>query len=312
MLGLPGFSPCLGAIAVDAGLKLDKILQSALIALSRKLLPLKMFSTVYRDVPLAGTDVVQVPFVPLQQIVSYDFVPADGYTFPDDATLNTRPVTVNKRKYQALAITGYQLARQPVLELEEIIVKKAEQLAEDVIADIFSNITQATYGAAVVANATQGFDSDSVIAVRQACNDAMWPQSGRGLIVNDALDGLLLGDGAIKNAMAFGGSEAIRKGEIPSILGFDYAVAPVFPNNGENLVAVACLPYALLTAFAPIPPPPSARMVMTDYRQVTDDHGLTLEYREWGQPGMDSDYRTIEVNYGAAKGDAAQLKRITG
>jgi hypothetical protein len=139
----------------------------------------------------------------------------------------------------------------------------------------------------------------------------MWPEMGRSLVVNTEFDAALLKDTSVKAAYAFGGSEAIREGRVPRILGFDYHNAPVLPANGENLVGFVALESAILTAFSPIPPPPNTRELMADYRTVTDEEsGLTLEFRAFGDPQMDLDYYIIEVNYGYAKGDAAQLKRL--
>ncbi|MEO7806725.1 MAG: hypothetical protein ABIT36_08905 [Steroidobacteraceae bacterium] len=86
---------------------------------------------------------------------------------------------------------------------------------------------------------------------------------------------------------------------------------PVLPTNSEYLAGFASLPSAILTAFSPIEPPPGVRKLMLDYRAVTDqDTGLTLEFRQMADPFKDTDYHIVEVNFGSAKGDAAQLKRI--
>ena len=298
------------AITADSALKLDKILTTALVALKRVILPLRAFSVVFKDVPLNGTDIVQVPFIPLEAAASTDFDQDDGY-ITGDGSVNARPVTINKRKYQALGITGRQLAREPVLEIEKILVKKAEKLGEDVIADIFSAVTLANFGAAVFTGAASAFDSDDITDIRTACADAMWPEMGRSLVLNTSYDGHLMKDSAIKNALNFGGSEAIREGRIPQILGFGYHAAPVLPGNSENLVGFAALESAVLAAFAPIAPPPSTRALMTDYRSVSDEEtGLTIEFRNFGNPQGDEDSYIIEVNYGYGKGDAAQLKRL--
>ncbi|HEY3898934.1 MAG TPA: hypothetical protein VGM54_09995 [Chthoniobacter sp.] len=303
----------LAAISVPSQLKLDQILQGAAIkALKRVLLPLLSLSTVFRDVPLRGTDTVQVPFIPLQQTTSLDFDYDVGYE-QGDGTLNTLPITINKRKYQPIAITSYQLARQPILELEEIIVKKVEQLAEDVIGDIFANVTHANYGAAAVIADPSSWDSDTIgDTLRKAANDAMWPKMGRSLVVNTAVDGNLMTDTSFKAAYAYGDNGVVQEGKLPRTFGFDYQECPVFPDNGEDLIGFAALRFALLTAFAPIAPTPAVRSVMVDYRTATDeDSGLTLEYRLFGSAQGDLEQHTVEVNYGSAPGDPAQLLRCT-
>lgn len=303
-------SGCLGAITVPAGLKLDRILNTALIALKRRLLPLMAFSVVHRDVMLQGTDIVRVPFVPLDQTASLDYDDNIGYE-EGDGTIESRPVTINKRKYQTLSFTSQQLARQPILELEQILVAKTNQLAEDVIADIFSAVTAANYGAAAYTGAASAFDSDDIVAVRKVCADAMWPETGRALVVNNTMDLYVMSDDNIKQAYAFGGSEGIREGRVARLLGFDYYSAPILPDNSENLLGFVSLPSAMLVAFSPIEPAEEVLNLMTDYRAVSDpETGLTLEYRAFGNAQGDKVTRIVECNYGYAVGDAAQLKRL--
>jgi len=303
----PGF---LFAITVPNGLLLDKILNTAVKALARRLLPLSAFSTVYRDVVLSGTDQVQVPFIPLQQAASQNFAYADGYK-TGDGVLQTRPIQINRRKYQALGITSYQLARQPILELEEILAAKANQLAEDIIADIFSQVTPANFPNIAYTGNPSGMDSNTLAAINKAVSDLQWPDEGRSLVVNTAVDMYLLEDNSIKNAMAFGDRNPIGEGKIPRILGFDYFKAPVLPNNGVNLTGFAALRYGLLTAFSPIPPTEAVKSVMVDYRQATHEAtGLTLEYRLFGSAQGDVETHIIECNYGSGLGDIAQIAPI--
>ena len=105
----------------------------------------------------------------------------------------------------------------------------------------------------------------------------------------------------------------MREGAVGRLAGFDIYDHPGMPDNGENLVGAALLPYCILTAFAPIEPAEEVLHNMSAYRKYTDPDGtgLTLEYRAYGDPDSDSVKRIIEVNYGYAKGDTAQLKRIT-
>jgi hypothetical protein len=303
-------SPYMAAVSVPSGLKLDRILNTAVIALQRRLLPLMAFSTVFRDVVLSGTDTVQVPFVPLQQVASTDFVQATGYV-AGDGTLLTKPIVVNKRKYQTLSITSYQLARNPIIELEQIIIAKVNQLAEDVIADIFTQVTPTNFPTVAFTGASSTFDSDSIVACRKSATDAMWPETDRSIVLNTTYDAAALQDNSIKNAFAFGDRNPIGEGLIRRILGFDYFPAPVLPGNAVNLVGFTALKYALLTAFSPIEPTPAVRSVMVDYRQATHEQtGLTLEYRLFGSAQGDVEQHIIEVNYGSGLGDPAQLQPI--
>src|SRR5690606_20573124 len=129
------------------------------------------------------------------------------------------------------------------------------------------------------------------------------------LLLESAFEGALNKD--LLDVDKSGTDSALRDGVTGRLSGFDILDHPGMPENGERLVGCAILPYAILTAFAPIPPASEVREKLSDYRKVTDvETGLTLEYRAWGDADSDSAKRTIEINYGYAKGDPAQLKRI--
>jgi hypothetical protein len=292
---------------ISSELQITNILDAALRALKQSLIPLQAFTTVYRDVPLLGTDKVAVPFHPLESAASADF---NGTYAIANSTTNVREITVNKRKYQSMGFTSSELARQPQLNLTEIGMKKGFKLAEDVIKDVLSVITNANFGSAVHTGAAGNFDISDVIDIRQACDLAYWPQTNRSLFIDAAYDANLLKQTNITKALEFGGSEAIRQGRIPQLVGFNYFPSTLIPANGENLKGFAVTDNAILVAFSPVPPAGAVANVV-NYQSVTDpETGLTVEYRSWADADTDSTKDVIEVNYGYARGDAAAIKRI--
>lgn len=292
---------------ISSELQITNILDGALRALKQSLIPLQAFTTVYRDVPLLGTDKVAVPFHPLETAASADF---DGTYAMANSTTNVREITVNKRKYQSMGFTSSELARQPQLNLTEIGMKKGFKLAEDVIKDILSSVTNANFGSAVHTGTAANFDISDVIDIRQACDLAYWPQNNRSLFIDAAYDANLLKQTNISKSLEFGGSEAIRQGRIPQLVGFNYFPSTLIPANGENLKGFAVTDNAILVAFSPVPPAGAVANVV-NYQSVTDpETGLTVEYRSWADADTDSTRDVIEVNYGYAKGDAAAIKRI--
>lgn len=99
--------------------------------------------------------------------------------------------------------------------------------------------------------------------------------------------------------------------QFPQIHSFSFATSNVIPANAEALVGMIVYRSAILVGFSPIEPAPEVMKQLNDYRIVSDDDiGISLEYREWGDPDTDTAKRTIEVNYGKAVGEAAALKRI--
>jgi hypothetical protein len=292
---------------ISSELQITQILDGALRALKQSLLPLSAFTTVYRDIPLLGTDKIAVPFHALETAASADF---DGtYAMANSAT-NVREITVNKRKYQSMGFTSSELARQPQLNLTEIGMKKGHKLAEDVMKDILSVVTSTNFGSAVHTGLATNFDVSDVIDIRQACDEAYWPQINRSLFIDASYDANLLKDTNVRKALEFGGNEAIRQGRIPQIVGFNYFPTTLIPSNSQNLKGFAVTDNAILVAFSPVPPA-GALANIVNYQSVTDpDTGLTVEYRSWADADTDSTRDVIEVNYGYAKGDEAALKRI--
>jgi hypothetical protein len=297
---------------VDAELNLNRILDSAISAFKRAVFPVTMFASVFRNVQLSGTNKIGVPYYPLENSASRDFDQSQGYVFDDDSATQVRDVTIDKRKYQPLHFTSDELARLPLLNAERMGQNKGEKLAYDVLRDILSVITVANYGPSIFGGDAEGFDSDNVIDIRTALNKVPWPETGRGLMLNSDYDGALLKDNAFKAAYALGTDQAIRTGRLPNVLGFEYASSSGIPDNSENLVGFAAYMSAILLAFSPIEPAESIRKVLVDYQIATDPAtGISLEYRHWGDPDMDTDKRVIECNYGYNKGETAALKRIT-
>jgi hypothetical protein len=297
------------ATTISSELKLNVVLDSALVALREALLPLNSFSTVFNSVPLQGTDKIAVPFFPLATDATSDF--NGTYSFSDSNAINSREITVNKRKYQTLSFTSAELARQPYFNPEQLGFQKGRKLAEDILRDILSVVTLANYGAAIHTGAASTFDSDDLITIKTALDVAKWPKVSRTVILDNAYEGALLKDASIKNASAVGTPSAIQNGRLPQIAGFDVIGTNLIPGNSQNLVGMVALPEAILVAFSPIQPAPAVRSHLTAYETAVDSEtGLTIEYRSWGDPDTDTEKAVMEVNYGFSKGHEAALKRI--
>jgi hypothetical protein len=303
---------------IDAELNLNAFLDAAINAFRAAVLPLTMFASTFRNVQLKGTDKVEVLYYPLDTTAAKDFDQDEGYVFDEDTNTAHREITINKRKYVSMGLTGRDLSRIPLLNAEKLGALKGQNLAYQIIQDILSIVTHANYGTDAFVGASSGFDSDDIIDIRTTVNSLTtsgrptpWPEVGRGLLVNPAYDGALLKDTAFKAAYSLGTDQAIRTGRLPNIFGFDYAQSAAVPANNEHLVGFAAYMSAVLVAFSPIEPPASVRKLLVDYRVATDaDTGISFEYREWGDPDFDMDKRVIECNYGFNKGEGSALLPI--
>jgi hypothetical protein len=216
---------------------------------------------------------------------------------------------VDKRKYQPLAYSSSELSRQPALAVGEVLARKSEKLAHDVIQDVLSVVTAENFGAHAFVGAAGDFDLDSIADLKGVADVANWPARGRSMILKSSYDVALLKTPGIQSAADFGSSEPTRDGRITGVYGFRYHVADSIPANAENLVGVICAKPAVLVAFSPIMPAENIKGLT--YELATDiESGLTLEYRRWGNPDMDQSREVIEANYGYAVGEAAALKRM--
>ena len=312
-----GFYEVFNTNTIDSTLKRDVILQAIIVDFARRTLPLNLFSTVFSNVPLEGTNKVQVPFYDLDSSASQVFAAATGYDTIGNTTTDNREITVGTgatdggRWYQGLAFSSEEMARQPYLKIEQLARLKAEKLASDIVADVLSVITAANYGAAAKTEGANAFDSDDIADMKLACK--LWPEGGRSLFLDSAYDANLLKDPAFKSALNAASDSAIKEGKLfPRVMGFDYVESPTIPANGENLVGFAAFASAILVAFAPVPPVAEVRNAGVTYQMVVDPtSGAMFEYRTFGNVVLDSATHTIESSFGWAKGNGNALKRIT-
>ena len=77
-------------------------------AFKHKLISLGLFSTVLRNVPLEGNNEIDIPYIPLATSASKDF---DGTYKFDKGDMESRKITIDRRKYQSLTYTSEEKAR---------------------------------------------------------------------------------------------------------------------------------------------------------------------------------------------------------
>lgn len=297
---------------VSADLKRVFILQEVVRDFATRVLPLRLFSTVYSDVPLQGTDEVVVPYYPLQTAASSDMVAGNipAYVFGQATATNTAKILVNKRKYQPLDYSSQEFRRQPYLDVVRLGKINAEKLGVDITNDILSVVTVANFGAPILTSSATAWTSDTVAQLKGAANALSWPDSGRGLLVDSTIDTALSQDPSYKLALNIGTNSVIQKGKFPNLSGFDYAWMPNLPTNAEKLNAMMVFSSAILCAFSPVAPAPGVRAQLVAYEVAIDEMtGIAMNYRHWGVAADDRDYEVIESAYGYKKGVGAALGR---
>lgn len=283
-----------------------KVAQNALQPFMASLTPLRAFSTNFSPEPADKLDTVRVPVVGTPS-ESSDF--AGNYTDNADSTVTVAPVVLNRHKYKTVHVTAREAAETAVPVLETLVASAVKQLAEDVLVDIFSEITAANYGApAITALNADAFDYKKVLKIREACSQAKMPITDRSLILDDAYYTNLLADDVVSKSFVLPVSQpGIVEAQLRRIGGFDVYPSTVIPENGEKLAGFAAHPSGLAVAMRYLVP-------VAKYDEagaVTDpETGLTFGYLRYTETNSNRIFVTVECLYGFKTAIGAGIKRI--
>lgn len=247
-----------------------------------------------------------VSIIPLATSASKDF---DGTYKFDKGDMQSRKITVDRRKYQSLTYTSEEKARQPYFDPITLGRLKGAKLAEDVLLDILSVITKANFGEAILTRNATDFDTDDIIDLETKIDELEWPDSPRGMLLKSSYMANVKKDIKTSGGLANFGFSAL--GELPNLLGFSFSKFNRLPLNNEKLQGFVVYPSAIMVALAPIAPAANVMKQLSTYTTYTDPQtGLTLEYRAWGDADTDASKEIIECNYGFGVGESKALKRI--
>jgi hypothetical protein len=283
-----------------------KVAQNALQPFMAGLMPLRAFSTNFSPEPADKLDTVRVPVVGAPS-ASSEF--AGNYTTNADSTVSVIPVQLTKHKFKTVHVTAREASETALNVLETLVSSAVKQLAQDVLQDIFGEITAANYGdPAINALAAATFDYKKVLAIREACSIAKMPVTDRALVLDGAYFTNLLGDDIVaKSFMPPIAQPGVVEAQIRRLAGFDIFETVILPENGEKLVGFASHPSGLAVAMRYLEP-------VADYDEagaVTDpDTGLTFGYLRYTETQSNRIFVTVECLYGYKVAIAAGLKRI--
>lgn len=320
---------------IDAGLQRQVIFTDFIEEFAIVLLPFETFSKVYSNVPLEGTDTIDVPFYPLSAAAGVSWNAANGYDDGDisDTTVNARQIQVGgsgnnsganapagyakDRKWIGLKFSSYQLRRQPYVNWEQHAKLQANALAVAIVKDVISRvITAANYGASIKAVPAAQFSADDVADLMGKANNANWPQSGRWMVLDSDYQVSLVKDQSFKQYLSYGSTDPVRKGLIKEAYSFENILfVPNLKNYspaGENLIGWINHLFGVLLATAPIMPTEDVLQLLTRYDLIVHPQiDLVLEHRQFGDLVLDATKKIVECNYGAALGHGASLQRAT-
>ena len=286
-------------------LKDVKVAQSAIKPFMATLLPIRAFSSNFSPEPADKLDTIRVPIVGAPSPAS-DF--SGSYTADVDSSIDVAPVQLNRHKYKPVHVTAREASETALNVLETLVGSAVKQLAQDVLQDIFTEITAANYGdPAIAALASTAFDYKKVLGVRESCANARMPSTDRALVLDAAYFSNLLGDDIVaKSFMTPVALPGVVDGVIRRLAGFDVYETTILPNT-EKLVGFAGHPSCLAVAMRYLEP-------VAQYDEagaVTDPlTGLTFGYLRYTETSSNRIFVTVECLYGFKVAIAGGLKRI--
>jgi hypothetical protein len=284
-----------------------KVAQRALMPFMSNLLPVTAFSTDFSPLPAEKLDTIRVPLVGAPS-VSSDFT--GDYSANADATVTVVPVTLSRHKYKTVHVTAKESAEVSLNVLETLVEAAAQQLAQDVLVDIFSCITAANFGApGIAALAPTAFDYKKVLGLREACGNAKMPPNPRSLVLDSGYYTNMLADDVVAKSFNLNlNAPAVTEGMVKRIAGFNLHETTLIPSDhGEKLVGFAAHSSAVAVAMRYLQP-------VADYQQagaVTDPTtGMTFGYLRFTDTRANKIFVTLECLYGFAPAKTDALKRI--
>ena len=287
-------------------LKDVRISQNALLPWMETLLPLSAFSTNFSPDAADKLDTVKVPVIGAPS-ASSDY--AGDYTANADSEASSVAVTLDRHKYKTVHLTAKEAATTSIPLLEKLVMTAAQQLAIDVMSDIFTSITAANFGTpAIPAIAAEDFGYKTIIKIREACAAAKMPQDSRALVLDNSYFSSLLADDIVaKSFISPLAQQGVVEAKVNRIAGFNVFETGCVPDNGENLVGFAAHPSSLAIAMRYLTP-------IANYDEagaVTDPvTGLTFGYLRYTDTKSNKVYITLEALYGFKVVRPAGLQRI--
>lgn len=287
-------------------LKDVRIAQAALLPWMTELMPLSVFSTNFSPSPSDKGDTVKVPVVGAPTAAS-DF--AGTYMQDIDSEASSVPVVLNKHKFKTVHMTAKEAASTAVPLLEKLVATAAQQLAIDVLTDIFSCVKKASFKTAADVASAEAFSYKTVLQIREACNKAKMPKAGRALVVNTSLNTALLADDIVARSFISNLAQpGVVEARINRLAGFDVYETDCVPDNGENLAGFAAHSSAVAVAMRYLQP-------IANYDEagaVTDPvTGLTFGYLRYTDTASNKVLITLECLYGYEVVRTAALQRIS-
>ena len=287
------------------GINDDIISRGVLQGFTAAIAPMAALNTIFSDDAARKGDRVSVPRLNSALDAALDKSVGGSYTV-QDIDSDAVEIVLNKHKYVSMGADDIEVADSSALVLERYGVRKGNLLAKTVAQDVFSEITNANFGAAAFTGAASTFDEDDVADIAESCDDDDMPED-RYLVLSPAYITALRQSGAIKDTSGYG-YNAIMTGEVPMLHGFKVIKSNIIPANGENLVGFATDGSGIAAAFRYLAPQDGHKYDRAE--SLVGEGGITLGLRDWYSEDNGNRRSVIECVYGYETGITEGVKRI--
>jgi len=276
-----------------------------ILGLTRALAPLRAFSLDLSDDIIQEGESVNVPLVTADTVGDWDEVNNNyGRTA---ASSKGKSVKIDKRKICGFAVTQSMMANFRPNQWEGKAELNQKEMADTVLADVTSLVTPANYGDAAnkkVAVVLAEFKRYAVANLRAQIVKAKLTPAKCVLALNPDFFSALLGD---LDANVYGGTEAVRSGAIPGLLGFR-SIIEVPQYNGPGF---CCHPDAIAVGSRKVPVADT-----TPYKEfgsmVEPETGLTMNRVVFTAGVIGKTSFSTECWYGYDVGNGDALIRLVG
>ena len=278
----------------------DKIfVQEALQAFVVTLTPFNAFSRSYSGATASKGDAIAIPRVDALSTTTFAYANNSGFPYESEGgTIGTITVSLDQHQIVGVDITDVQAANSSAAEIVNFARQQGKALARKVLGNVWGIILTTNFGAGIITTLSVGnIGRLAISGAKTLFAKRNVPLGNESLLVNMDVYQNLLDDANISQAFQYGGSEAIREGRIPRLLGMDVYGTNLLPGNSISLVGAIVHPDSIAVAVRTLQPQASEAYLAVE-TAVDDETGLAFTYRRHFNPGKGRHFASFECLFG--------------
>ena len=271
----------------------DKIFtQIALQAFVAKLAPLNAFTRDFSGDARRKGDAIIVPLISGITATTFN----QSYEVGGGA-ITFATVSIDKHRIASIDLTDVQVANSSAAVMDNLAIQAGESLARIVLTDIWSAITVANFGAAILTTAGANYTIAQMGALRKVLAQRNVPTDRLSLIADSEIYTGLLTSNGVAQALNYGGAEAVRDGQIPRLLGMGIYESNIMPANAmTKLGGFVAHPDSIAIAMRYLEPQAAGEYLAAE--QVTASNGITMGYRRHYNTSTGKHFANFECLFG--------------